>query len=86
MEETFPYQGEEGVTELQFYRNHPEIISEIARTNIEPVLGMTLEEAVALVQEEPEKAEDLFAIMYNHGRVWRRKIKVRKYLRRRTCL
>ena len=67
MEASFPYQGAEGVTDIQFYQNHPEVTGVIARSMIEPVLGMTLEEAVALAHENPEKAGELFGLLYAYG-------------------
>ena len=59
-EEYFPYQGEEGLTDIQFVDKYYEEMKPFLRSVYSQDPDMTVEEAVALVHEQPEKFEELF--------------------------
>ena len=66
-ESFFPYQGAEGLTDIQFFEKHPEKAKDAARAFVASIQGKTVEEMVTLAHEEPEKVENLISTLLENG-------------------
>ena len=66
-EKYYPYQGAEGITELEFYTSNPEEAKKLACSRMEVRLEMTLDEALAQIKEDPAKADEWFGSLYKSG-------------------
>ena len=66
-EEYFPYQGAEELTETQYVDKYYEEMKPYLRSVYSQDPDMTVEDAVALVHEQPEKYEELFGEVTEKG-------------------
>ena len=66
-EEYFPYQGAEKLTETQYVDKYYEEMKPYLRSVYSQDPDMTVEDAVALVHEQPEKYEELFGEVSEKG-------------------